>query len=158
MAQNRGKRPRRRGTMARCALVLLALLIAPAGSPAIAAVAKGGDEVVGRAKSDSRKPTYRKVGLASWYGTKWQGRRTSSGDLFDRHELTAAHRTLPLHTRLRVTNLANGRQVEVKVSDRGPYKYKRIIDLSQAAAARIGLQRKGIGRVQIEVIPGEIRS
>jgi rare lipoprotein A len=158
MAQQDERRSRhRRRAIIRCMLAAFAVLMSSLTSlPATAAV-KNGDEVVGQTKHN-RKPPYRKIGLASWYGAKWQGRRTSSGDAFDRHELTAAHRTLPLHTRLRVTNLANGRNVEVKVSDRGPYKHHRIIDLSQAAAARIGLQRKGIGRVKIEVIPGQLES
>lgn len=92
-------------------------------------------------------------GLAAWYGAKFHGRRTASGERFDRRALTAAHRTLPFGTRVRVTNLANGRSVIVRINDRGPYgRRNRIIDVSEAAARRLGMLRSGVARVEIVVV------
>jgi rare lipoprotein A len=86
-------------------------------------------------------------GKASWYGAFHHGRRTASGEIFNQNALTAAHRTLPFGTRLRVTNQQTGRSILVRVNDRGPFKANRIIDLSRAAAQAIGL--KGVGLVVI---------
>ena len=91
-------------------------------------------------------------GLASYYGKEFDGRRTSSGEIFHKDDLTAAHRTYPFGTIVRVTNLKNGGQVEVRVNDRGPVKPERIIDLSFGAAKVIGLDRMGLARVRIEVL------
>ena len=91
-------------------------------------------------------------GLASWYGTKFHGRDTSSGEPFDIYKLTAAHRHLPLPTYVRVTNLSNNKQTIVKVNDRGPFHGDRIIDLSYAAAVKLGFHDKGTSRVRIEVV------
>lgn len=91
-------------------------------------------------------------GIASWYGPGFQGRPTASGEAFDTHELTAAHKTLPFGTRVRVTNLSNGASVVVRINDRGPYHGGRVIDLSQAAANRIGMIPAGTARVKIEVL------
>jgi len=92
------------------------------------------------------------VGVASWYGARHHGKPTASGARFDMHKLTAAHKLLPLDTRVRVTNLRNGRTVEVTVTDRGPYAGGRVIDLSARAAEALDLKKRGIGRVRIEVI------
>ncbi len=89
-------------------------------------------------------------GKASYYANRFHGRRTASGEHFDRRDYTAAHRSLPFGTKLRVTNLANGRHVVVKVNDRGPHLRNRIIDISQAAAKEIGISECGIGNVRIE--------
>jgi rare lipoprotein A (peptidoglycan hydrolase) len=89
-------------------------------------------------------------GIASWYGKAWQGRRTASGKKFDARKLTAAHRTLPLNTRVRVTNLLNGQSVEVTINDRGPYVEGRMIDLSAEAARRLGMQKDGLAPVHVE--------
>lgn len=91
-------------------------------------------------------------GVASWYGTKFHGRRTSSGEAYDMYAMTAAHKTLPLPTYLEVTNLKNGRKVIVKVNDRGPFVDNRIIDLSYAAASRLGILADGTGLVEIRAI------
>ncbi|NJN02850.1 MAG: septal ring lytic transglycosylase RlpA family protein [Leptolyngbyaceae cyanobacterium RM1_1_2] len=91
-------------------------------------------------------------GMASWYGPGFHGRRSASGEVFNQNALTAAHRTLPFGTQVRVTNLSNNRQVVVRINDRGPYSRGRIIDLSAAAARQIGLAQAGVGRVQIEVL------
>jgi rare lipoprotein A len=94
------------------------------------------------------------VGLASWYGTHHQGRKTASGERFSRGQLTAAHRSLPLGTKVRVTNLRTKQHVVVKINDRGPYGggKGRIIDLSEAAAQRVGLRARGAERVQVVVV------
>ena len=92
---------------------------------------------------------YRAEGIASWYGSE-SGNKTAMGTRFDPQGLTAAHKTLPLPTKVRVTNLRNGRSVNVIVNDRGPFKKNRIIDLSHGAAKKIGLQ--GLAEVRIEVI------
>lgn len=92
------------------------------------------------------------VGLASWYGREFDGRRTASGERFDMNRLTAAHRTLPFNTRVRVTNLENGRSVEVRINDRGPFVEGRIIDLSYRAARKIGMVKPGLARVRLEVL------
>jgi|SRR5581483_12142999 len=89
------------------------------------------------------------VGLASWYGPEFDGRRTASGRRFAAHALTAAHPTLPLGSRVRVTNLDNGRSVVVTVDDRGPFVDGRVIDVSQAAARRLGMVRSGTARVRV---------
>jgi rare lipoprotein A len=91
-------------------------------------------------------------GEASWYGARHHGRRTASGEPFDMHALTAAHRTLPFGTRCRVTNRRNGRQVIVRINDRGPYVRGHIIDLARAAAEALDLVRAGHVPVTIEVL------
>ncbi len=95
---------------------------------------------------------YRERGIASWYGTKFHGRRTSTQEVYDMYAMSAAHKSLPLPTYVRVTNLANGRSVVVRVNDRGPFHNNRIIDLSYAAAARLGLLARGTGLVEVEAI------
>ena len=92
---------------------------------------------------------YQERGLASWYGTKFHGRRTSSGEPYDMFALTAAHKSLPLPTYVRVTNLENGQSLIVKVNDRGPFHEGRIIDLSYSAAVRLGVYAKGSARVEV---------
>ena len=95
------------------------------------------------------------VGIASYYAGAHQGRRTASGERFDMAEMTAAHRTLPFGTRVRVTNLANGRRTVVRINDRGPFRKKRIIDVSYAAARELGMVGRGTARVRLEVVgPG----
>ncbi|HTR54252.1 MAG TPA: septal ring lytic transglycosylase RlpA family protein [Kofleriaceae bacterium] len=88
-------------------------------------------------------------GMASWYG---EAQMTASGERFDKHAMTAAHRTLPLGTRVRVTNQRNGRSVVVRINDRGPYAHGRIIDLSEAAARVLGMIEAGVAPVELEVL------
>lgn len=95
---------------------------------------------------------YKVRGIASWYGTKFHQQRTSSGDKYDMYALTAAHRTLPLPTYVKVKNLNNGREVVVKINDRGPFHSNRIIDLSYAAAAKLGIFPQGTAPVEIEAL------
>lgn len=94
------------------------------------------------------------VGVASWYGKQHQGRKTASGERFSRESFTAAHRSLPIGTKVKVTNLRTQQQVVVTITDRGPYRggTHRIIDLSEAAAARVGLLQRGTERVQVVVV------
>ena len=92
---------------------------------------------------------YRERGIASWYGTKFHGRRTSSGEPYDMYAMTAAHKTLPLPTYVRVTNLDNGRSVVLRVNDRGPFHANRVIDLSYTAASKLGILSKGTGSVEV---------
>ncbi len=95
---------------------------------------------------------YRERGIASWYGQKFHGRHTSSREIYDMYGMTAAHKTLPLPSYVQVTNLENGRQAVVRVNDRGPFHANRIIDLSYAAASRLGILEQGTGLVQVEAI------
>lgn len=98
---------------------------------------------------------FKQVGRASWYGGRFVGRRTASGERFNTHALTAAHKTLPLASYVRVTNMSNHKVVVVKINDRGPYVRGRVIDLSYAAAKVLGLQHVGTARVQIEGLSQE---
>ncbi len=95
---------------------------------------------------------YRERGVASWYGSKFHGRRTSSGEPYDMHIATAAHKSLPLPTYAEVTNLDNGRRVVVKINDRGPFKDDRLIDMSYGAALRLGMTETGTARVEVRAI------
>jgi rare lipoprotein A len=95
---------------------------------------------------------YAERGIASWYGTKFHGKRTSSGEPYDMLAMTAAHKTLPLPTYAQVTNLRNGRTVVVKINDRGPFKDNRLIDLSYAAAIKLGIAADGTGLVEVRAI------
>jgi len=95
---------------------------------------------------------YSDRGIASWYGTKFHGHRTSSGEPYDMYQMSAAHKTLPLPTYARVTNLGNGKSVIVKINDRGPFHDNRIIDLSYAAASRLDILGKGTGLVEVQTI------
>ncbi|MGB9893753.1 MAG: septal ring lytic transglycosylase RlpA family protein, partial [Candidatus Saccharicenans sp.] len=98
------------------------------------------------------KSGYVETGIASWYGEEFHGRKTSSREIFDQNDLTAAHKNLPFGTLVLVTNLDNGRQVTVKINDRGPFVKDRIIDLSYAAARMLEMVGPGTARVRIEVI------
>jgi rare lipoprotein A len=93
------------------------------------------------------------TGVASYYAHQHDGRRTASGELFDMDEMTAAHRTLPFGTRVKVTNLRNGRSVVVRINDRGPFLKNRIIDLSYAAAQELHMLTRGTAKVQLDILP-----
>ena len=103
----------------------------------------------------ARQP-YRERGVASWYGKKFHGQKTSSGEVYDMYKMSAAHKTLPIPSYARVTNLTNGRSVVVRINDRGPFHSERIIDLSYAAAYKLGYIATGSTRVEVESIePGQ---
>jgi rare lipoprotein A len=97
---------------------------------------------------------YTEEGVASWYGVPFNGHRTSNGEIYDMHQLTAAHRTLPFNSVVRVTNLRNGLQTEVRINDRGPFVADRIIDLSLSAAQAIDMIGTGTARVRLELVSG----
>lgn len=92
------------------------------------------------------------TGVASWYGPGFNGKKTASGERFNENLFTAAHRTLPFGSVVRVTNLQNGRSVDVRINDRGPFAKGRVIDISKAAAKEIGIIQQGIGRVEVHVL------
>lgn len=94
------------------------------------------------------------TGKASWYGPGFHGKKTSNGERYNMHALTAAHKTLPLGTVVRVSNLDNGKNVIVRINDRGPFHGKRVIDLSKAAAARLGFVKQGMAKVRVEALHG----
>ena len=98
------------------------------------------------------KEPFRQRGIASWYGRKFQGQKTASGEPYDMFKMTAAHKTLPIPSYARVTNLSNGRSIVVRVNDRGPFHAERIIDLSYAAAYKLGFVNAGSARVEVEAI------
>lgn len=100
-------------------------------------------------------PTFTQSGLASWYGDDHAGKKTADGERFDPHALTAAHRSLPFGTVARVTNVQTGKSVKVRITDRGPYERRRIIDVSAAAAAVLGIHRGGVVPVRVEVFAGD---
>ena len=97
-------------------------------------------------------PSYDKQGVASWYGAAFHGRATANGEVFDRHSISAAHTTLPLPSMVEVTNLENGRQAVIRVNDRGPFVDNRIIDLSEAAARKLGFHNKGLAKVRVRFL------
>ena len=95
------------------------------------------------------------TGVVSGYGDKFHGRKTASGETYDKHELTAAHKSLPFGTKVKVTNIRNGKSVVVEINDRGPYAKSRVLDLSQAAFSEIGHTNTGVMQVEYEIIKGE---
>jgi rare lipoprotein A len=100
---------------------------------------------------------YDETGIASWYGSKFDGGRTANGEIFDMNALSAAHRTLPLPSVVRVTNLENGRSMVLRVNDRGPFARGRIIDVSRRAAQLLGFHRNGTARVRVQIMANESR-
>lgn len=103
-------------------------------------------------RAQSTTTTYYQEGNASWYSDKFHGRRTSSGEAYDKNAYTAAHPTLPFGTIVRVTSKSNGKSVDVRINDRGPFVRGRVIDISRAAAAEIGLLSQGVGGVTLEIV------
>jgi rare lipoprotein A len=141
--------------LALCGLIAaVGLALAGCGSPGPEGVYKLGHpyQIAGRWYYPEFDPGYDRVGIASWYGVPFHGRATANGEVFDRGGLTAAHPTLPLPSIVRVTNLANRRQLELRVNDRGPFVGDRLIDLSQAAARELGFERRGTARVRVEFV------
>lgn len=102
--------------------------------------------------------SYDETGIASWYGADFHGQRTANGEIYNKNELTAAHRTLPMPSLARVTNLDNGRSIVVRVNDRGPFSKARIIDLSQRAAQLLGYELQGTARVRVQVLADESKA
>lgn len=103
-----------------------------------------------QARDDAALEAFVQEGVAAYYATAFHGRRTASGSIYDERDLTAAHRTLPFGTRVRVTHLENGKEVVVTINDRGPFTKGRVIDLSREAARRLDLIQDGVARVRLE--------
>ncbi len=120
--------------------------VSPAGAPAAPAAKRG------KTPATAVPAGYTEEGNASWYGNPFHGRRASNGEIYDMYKLTAAHRTLPFDTMVRVTNLTNSKSTVVRITDRGPFVENRIIDLSQAAAREIESIGPGVVRVRLEVL------
>jgi rare lipoprotein A len=134
------------------AVVVIAAALVAACGPAPSRTTRGG-----RGGAAAPVPIDKRVGAvqrgqATWYGGRFHGKPTASGEPFDQNAMTAAHRTLPMDTWVRVTNVNNGRTVEVRINDRGPYSKGRIIDLSRAAAVRLDMIRAGVIPVTVEVL------
>lgn len=130
-----------------------ALVAAAAADPApIVSGTMRAYQVRGRWYRPEAQPGYDEVGLASWYGDQFDGRPTATGETFDMHALTAAHKTLPLPGLVEVTNLANGQSAVLRVNDRGPFVDGRIIDLSRGAAEQLGLLSAGVGQVRVRYL------
>ena len=121
-------------------------------TPNGANVQKVSVEPEGRRASPKRAAKHVLNGTASWYGPGFHGKKTASGEIYDQNKLTAAHKTVPLGSKARVTNLDNGNTVEVEINDRGPFVDGRIIDLSRAAAGALGIVKSGTAPVQVELI------
>ena len=116
---------------------------------AIVALVLGGCAIGAGIESPAAASEYDRTGKASWYGKRYHGRTTASGVPYDMHAMTAAHRSLPFGTRVRVTNLANRRSVVLTINDRGPYAGRRIIDVSRRAAEILGMVTAGVVRVRV---------
>jgi rare lipoprotein A len=102
--------------------------------------------------SASDQPIHKEVGNASWYGPGLNGQETANGETFDQSKLTAAHPTLPMGTKAKVTNLENGKKVEVKINDRGPFVGNRVLDVSEGAAKKLDMKEDGTTQVKIETV------
>lgn len=165
-----------RKSVAPAVLLLSALLILPVGCTWIELAShtakeaqdsgprQVGDYKVGRPYQIAGVWYYPKVdynydasGIASWYGPGFHGRRTANGETYDENDLTAAHPTLPMPSIVRVTNLDNGRSLQVRINDRGPFKNGRIIDMSRRGAQLLGFERRGTAKVRVQILEDESR-
>jgi len=127
-------------------LLLLSACACGAGSPASATEPRSDTD------TDSDSDEIYQRGKATWYGGRFHGRKTASGEKFDKGALTAAHKKLPFGTKVRVENQANGRSVVVRINDRGPYGKGRVIDVSEAAAQKLGMIKRGVAPVTIAIV------
>ena len=101
---------------------------------------------------------YDETGIGSWYGAKFHGRKTANGEIYDMNSISAAHRTLPMPSFVRVTNLENGRTMNIRLNDRGPYAHGRILDLSRRAAQLLGFEKQGTARIRVRILANESRA
>ncbi len=115
-------------------------------------------KIMGRWYYPKEDYSYSEVGIASWYGEDFHAKKTANGEVYDMNTLTAAHRTLPLPSIVKVTNLENGRSLVLRVNDRGPYAKERIIDISKRGAQLLGYQTKGITKVKVEIMAEESKA
>lgn len=125
------------------------------GALALSGCTSGNSVEPGKGSAASAPSSHKQVGKASWYGPGFQGEETANGETFDQKKMTAAHPTLPMGTKAEVTNLENGKKVEVKINDRGPYVGNRAIDLSRAAAKKLDMEEDGTTKVKIETKPNQ---
>ena len=130
--------------------ILFSIAICIVATPALFAA-----NVSSKSGSDDYKVVSTSRGKASWYGGRWIGRKTANGEIYRAADMTAAHRTLPFGTRVRVTDLKTGESTVVRINNRGPFIRGRVIDLSEAAASDIGMKRRGVVRVKLEVLAKE---
>jgi rare lipoprotein A len=149
MASADGRRPVWRSSLA--ALLVLALSACAAQRTPVA----GPPPAVRPVTAAPERPTFTQVGVASWYGPEFHGQTTANGERFDMRAMTAAHRSLPFGTIVRVTDLATGRAVRVRINDRGPLVAGRILDLSRRAAGQLGVDGDGTARVRLEVVASD---
>lgn len=112
-------------------------------------------EVNGKKYTPKKVTSYKEIGIASWYGDDFHSRKTANGDIFDMNAMTAAHKTLPLPSVVRVTNLENGKSIKLLVNDRGPFVNDRLIDVSKKAATVLGFKEQGTAKVKIEFLKAE---
>jgi len=127
--------------------------VALIGALALSGCTSGDSVERDKGSAASTKPSHKEVGEASWYGPGLQGNETANGETFDQNKMTAAHPSLPMGTKADVTNLENGKKVEVRINDRGPYVGDRAIDVSRAAARELGMEKDGTTQVEIETKP-----
>lgn len=161
-ASGRGPAERRHRTSpwaAWMAVVLLASALQSGCAPARHAESPTGSFQVGkpyvikgRRYVPRWEPGYDRTGVASWYGRRFHGRTTANGETYNMNALSAAHPTLPFQTRIRVSNLDNGRELVLRINDRGPFARNRIVDVSRRAAEVLGFRRRGLARVRVQVI------
>ena len=111
--------------------------------------------VLGQTYYPKEQPNYNKVGMASWYGSDFHNKKTANGEIYNMNDYTAAHPTLPLPSIVRVTNLENGKSINVRVNDRGPFVKDRIIDVSKKVAKKLGFHEKGTTKVRVEFLQEE---
>ncbi|MDX2027539.1 MAG: septal ring lytic transglycosylase RlpA family protein [Alphaproteobacteria bacterium] len=145
-------------------LLAVAVLLSACGGKAPPKTAKGAYkvgqpyEIGGSWYYPKEDYSYDETGIASWYGADFHGLTTSNGEVFNKNELTAAHKTLPLPTLARVTNLDNGRSIVVRINDRGPFSSGRIIDMSQRSAQLLGFEQQGTAKVRVQVLADESKA
>lgn len=149
-------------------LLMLGLLTACAGEREVSRSGYGGDggyykvgrpyKIKGQVYTPQEDYSYDETGIASWYGSDFHNQKTANGEIFNKNELTAAHKTLPMPSLARVTNLENGRAIVVRINDRGPFAYSRIIDLSQRSAQLLGFERQGTAKVRVQVLADESKA
>ncbi len=133
-------------------LMAVCLLAASCAGPARHVGVPAEEQLLSAPSISAEAPLYRETGTASWYGGELQGRMTASGEIFDGNALSAAHRTLPLGTVIRVTNLENSRNISLKVNDRGPFVRGRVLEVTYAAARELGFAAQGTATVRIETV------
>jgi rare lipoprotein A len=133
-------------------MLMIRFRLLPALPLLVLALACGGRRAPETKPSAPPEGTLFERGVASWYGSKFHGRRTASGERYDMHELTAAHPSLPFGTMVEVVDTASGRSVVVRINDRGPFVKGRVIDLSHAAAKRLGMIEAGLARVEVYLL------